>query len=42
MLAGGRAAESGSHDELVTAESIYAGLWGVQNGEAVGAGESAR
>ena len=38
VLAGGRVAESGSHDELVAAGGIYAGLWAVQIGEAVGAG----
>jgi ATP-binding cassette subfamily B protein len=36
VLAGGRVAESGSHDELVAAGGIYAGLWAVQIGEAVG------
>ena len=42
VLAGGRVAESGSHDELVAAGGIYAGLWAVQIGEAVGAGSAAR
>jgi ATP-binding cassette subfamily B protein len=42
VLAGGRVAESGSHDELVAAGGIYAGLWAVQIGEAVGAGSRAR
>ena len=42
VLAGGRVAESGSHDELVAAGGIYAGLWAVQIGEAVGVGGSAR
>ena len=42
VLAGGRVAESGSHDELVAARGIYAGLWAVQIGEAVGAGAVAR
>ena len=41
VLAGGRVAESGSHDELVAAGGIYAGLWAVQIGEAVGAGAAA-
>ncbi|MGI3784392.1 MAG: ABC transporter ATP-binding protein, partial [Janthinobacterium lividum] len=42
VLAGGRVAESGSHDELVAAGGLYAGLWAVQIGEAVGAGGHAR
>ena len=42
VLAGGRVAESGSHDALVAAGGIYAGLWAVQIGEAVGAGSVAR
>jgi ATP-binding cassette, subfamily B, bacterial len=42
VLAGGRVAESGSHDELVAAGGIYAGLWAVQIGEAVGVGGRAR
>ena len=42
VLAGGRVTESGSHDELVAAGGIYAGLWAVQIGEAVGAGTVAR
>ena len=42
VLAGGRVAESGSHDELVAAGGIYAGLWAVQTGEAVGVGGRAR
>ena len=36
VLAGGRVAEAGTHDELVAAGGIYAGLWAVQTGEAVG------
>ncbi len=35
VLAGGRVAEHGTHDELVAAGGIYAGLWAVQTGEAV-------
>jgi ATP-binding cassette subfamily B protein len=27
--------ESGTHEELITADGIYAGLWKVQTGEAV-------
>ncbi len=42
VLAGGRVAESGSHDELVAAGGIYAGLWAVQIGEAVGVGGPSR
>jgi len=42
VLAGGRVAESGSHDELVAAGGLYAGLWAVQIGEAVGVGGGAR
>ena len=42
VLAGGRVAESGSHDELVATGGIYAGLWAVQIGEAVGVGGAAR
>ncbi len=42
VLAGGRVAESGSHDELVAVGGIYAGLWAVQIGEAVGVGGPAR
>jgi ATP-binding cassette subfamily B protein len=37
VLADGRVAESGSHDDLVAAGGIYAGLWAVQTGEAAGA-----
>jgi ATP-binding cassette subfamily B protein len=33
VLAAGRVAESGRHDELVAAGGIYAGLWAVQTGE---------
>jgi ATP-binding cassette subfamily B protein len=42
VLAGGLVAESGSHDELVAAGGIYAGLWAVQIGEAVGVGAAPR
>jgi ATP-binding cassette subfamily B protein len=33
VLAAGRVAESGRHDELVALGGIYAGLWAVQTGE---------
>ena len=42
VLADGRVAESGSHDELVAAGGIYAGLWAVQIGEAAGARAASR
>ena len=35
VLAGGRVAEAGTHDELVAAGGIYAALWAVQTGDAV-------
>ncbi len=35
VLAQGRVAESGTHDELVTLGGMYAALWAVQTGEAV-------
>ncbi len=35
VLAGGRVAEAGTHDELVVAGGIYAALWAVQTGDAV-------
>lgn len=34
VLAEGRVAESGSHDQLVAAGGLYAALWAVQTGEA--------
>ncbi len=42
VLADGRVAEAGSHDELVEAGGTYAGLWAVQTGEAAGVGPAAR
>jgi ATP-binding cassette subfamily B protein len=42
VLAEGRVAEAGSHDELVEAGGIYAGLWAVQTGEAAEVGAGAR
>ncbi len=39
VLAEGRVAESGTHDELVAGGGLYAGLWAVQTG-AVGLAES--
>ncbi|MET0694879.1 MAG: ABC transporter ATP-binding protein [Propionibacteriaceae bacterium] len=38
VLAGGRVAEAGTHDELVAAGGTYAALWAVQTGEALVAG----
>jgi ATP-binding cassette subfamily B protein len=38
VLAGGRVAEAGTHDELVEAGGTYAALWAVQTGEALTAG----
>lgn len=35
VLAHGRIAEAGTHDELVQSRGIYAALWAVQTGEAV-------
>jgi ATP-binding cassette subfamily B protein len=35
VLAGGRVAEAGTHDELVEAGGIYAALWAVKTGDAV-------
>ena len=35
VLAEGRVAESGTHDELVASGRLYAALWAVQTGEAV-------
>ena len=35
VLAAGRVAEAGTHDELVAAGGIYAALWAVQTGDAV-------
>ena len=32
VLAEGRVAEAGSHDELVAANGLYAALWAVQTG----------
>ncbi|HSJ29509.1 MAG TPA: ATP-binding cassette domain-containing protein, partial [Acidimicrobiia bacterium] len=36
VLEGGRIVESGTHDELVDFDGVYAALWRVQTGEAVG------
>ena len=38
VLDGGRLAESGSHDELIAGDGIYAKLWRVQTGEGAAAG----
>jgi ATP-binding cassette subfamily B protein len=38
VLAEGRVAEAGTHDELVAAGGAYAALWAVQTGEAVTSG----
>ncbi len=35
VLAQGRVAEAGTHEELVAADGLYAALWAVQTGEAV-------
>ncbi len=35
VLEGGRVADAGTHDELVTRDGLYAALWRVQTGEAV-------
>ena len=39
VLDAGRISESGTHDELVAAGALYAGLWAVQTG-AVGLAEA--
>lgn len=37
VLDAGQVAEAGTHEELIERDGIYAGLWRVQTGEAVGA-----
>ncbi len=37
VLERGRVAEAGTHEELVDVGGLYAALWRVQTGEAVGA-----
>ena len=41
VLAGGRLVESGTHDELLDRDGIYASLWKVQTGEVVPEAEAA-
>jgi ATP-binding cassette, subfamily B, bacterial len=38
VLERGRVVEAGTHDELLAAGGLYAALWRVQTGEAIGAG----